>query len=72
MTLAIRVDWQDGAVHADRFRIGVDGKDVIGVTFLAKRIPGKRGLGNANRLGKSINYVISPENGEILRISGTK
>jgi hypothetical protein len=27
-----------------------------------------KGLGNANRLGKSINYVISPENGEILAI----
>ncbi|MGU7769648.1 hypothetical protein ACV229_05645 [Burkholderia sp. MR1-5-21] len=51
---------------------GVDGKDVIGVTFLAKLIPGKRGLGNANRLGKSINYVISPESGEILGVYGTK
>ncbi|WP_321873601.1 hypothetical protein [Burkholderia ubonensis] len=50
---------------------GVDGKDVIGVTFLAKLIPG-RGLGNANRLGKSINYVISPESGRILGIYGTK
>ncbi|WP_306426900.1 MULTISPECIES: hypothetical protein [Burkholderia] len=47
---------------------GVDGKDVIGVSFTAKFIPGMKGLGNANRLGKSINYVISPENGEILAI----
>lgn len=51
---------------------GVDGKDVIGVTFLAKLIPGKRGLGDANRLGKSINYVISPERGRILGVYGTK
>ncbi|WP_269765798.1 hypothetical protein [Burkholderia ubonensis] len=42
------------------------------MTFLAKLIPGKRGLGNANRLGKSINYVISPESGKILGICGTK
>ncbi|MGU7769646.1 hypothetical protein ACV229_05635 [Burkholderia sp. MR1-5-21] len=50
-----------------------EGEDnVISVTFMAKLIPGKRGLGNANRLGKSINYVISPESGEILGIYGTK
>ncbi|KVM59401.1 hypothetical protein WJ58_09280 [Burkholderia ubonensis] len=51
---------------------GVDGKDVIGVTFVAKLIPGKRGLGDANRLGNSINYVMSPESGRILGIYGTK
>ncbi|WP_232461065.1 hypothetical protein [Burkholderia ubonensis] len=51
---------------------GVDGQDVIGVTFVAKLIPGKRGLGDANRLGNSINYVISPESGRILGIYGTK
>ncbi|WP_260427194.1 hypothetical protein [Burkholderia stagnalis] len=51
---------------------GVDGKDVIGVTFLAKLIPGKRGLGNANRLEQSINYVISAESGKILGVYGTK
>ncbi|WP_175657252.1 hypothetical protein [Burkholderia ambifaria] len=51
---------------------GQDGKDAISVTFIAKLIPGKRGLGNANRLGKSVGYVISPESGEILRIYGTK
>ncbi|WP_256244151.1 hypothetical protein [Burkholderia ubonensis] len=42
------------------------------MTFLAKLIPGKRGLGDANRLGKSINYVISPERGRILGVYGTK
>ncbi|KVP01116.1 hypothetical protein WJ83_16255 [Burkholderia ubonensis] len=51
---------------------GVDGKDVIGVTFLAKLIPGQRGLGSANRLGKSISYAISPESGKILGAYGTK
>ncbi|MDF3079792.1 hypothetical protein [Burkholderia sola] len=46
--------------------------DVITITFVAKLIPGMRGLGNANRLGKSIHYVIAPETGEILGIVGTK
>ncbi|KAF1033239.1 MAG: hypothetical protein GAK33_06369 [Burkholderia lata] len=46
--------------------------DVIIVTFVAKLIPGMRGLGNANRLGKSIEYVISPETGEVLGVFGTK
>jgi hypothetical protein len=46
--------------------------DVIIVTFVAKLIPGMRGLGNANRLGKSIEYVISPETGEVLGVLGTK
>ncbi|MEC4769582.1 hypothetical protein [Burkholderia cenocepacia] len=35
--------------------------DVITITFVAMLIPGMRGLGNANRLGKSIHYVIAPE-----------
>ncbi|MPV60921.1 hypothetical protein CFB46_04190 [Burkholderia sp. HI2761] len=46
--------------------------DVITVMFVAKLIPGMRTLGNANRLGKSIHYVIAPETGEILGIFGTK
>ncbi|WP_193097352.1 hypothetical protein [Burkholderia sp. Z1] len=45
---------------------------VIGITFMAKLIPGMRGLGDANRLGKSIYYVISPETGEILGTYLTK
>ncbi|RQS26287.1 hypothetical protein DIE03_23265 [Burkholderia sp. Bp8992] len=45
---------------------------VIGITFMAKLIPGMRGLGNANRLGKSIHYVVSPETGEILGTYLTK
>lgn len=39
----------------------------VSVTFLAKLEPGKNGLGNANRLGKSITYVISKRTGAILR-----
>ncbi len=46
--------------------------DVATITFVAKLIPGMRGLGNANRLGKSIHYVIAPETGEILGRVGTK
>ncbi|WP_322082190.1 hypothetical protein [Burkholderia sp. BCC1972] len=46
--------------------------DVITITFMAKLTPGMRGLGNANRLGKSIHYVIASETGEILGIFGTK
>ncbi|WJN76519.1 hypothetical protein OH687_06630 [Burkholderia anthina] len=46
--------------------------DVITTTLVAKLIPGMRGLGNANRLGKSIHYVIAPETGEIRGIFGTK
>ncbi|MDN7881100.1 hypothetical protein [Burkholderia aenigmatica] len=46
--------------------------DVIIVTFTAKLIPGMRGLGNANRLGKSIEYVISPATGDVLEVFGTK
>ena len=46
--------------------------DVVTITCVAKLIPGMRGLGNANRLGKSIHYVIAPETGEILGIVGTK
>lgn len=45
---------------------------VITVTFLAKLIPRVRGLGNANRLGKSIEYAISPETGEVLGVFGMK
>ncbi len=45
---------------------------VIGITFMAKLIPGMRGLGDANRLGKSIHYVISPETGGILGTYLTK
>ncbi|OMG71373.1 hypothetical protein BW685_21485 [Burkholderia ubonensis] len=51
---------------------GEDGKNVIGVTFAAKLLPGQRGLGNVSKLGKSINYVISPESGEILDIHLTR
>ncbi|MCA7926605.1 hypothetical protein LGM35_29235 [Burkholderia cenocepacia] len=46
--------------------------DVVTITFVAKLIPGMRGLGNANRLGKSIHYVIAPETGEILGRVRTK
>ncbi|WP_230684487.1 hypothetical protein [Burkholderia cepacia] len=45
---------------------------VIGVTFLAKMPPGMRGLGNASPLGTSIEYVVSPETGEIPKVYLTK
>ncbi|WP_175920597.1 hypothetical protein [Burkholderia pyrrocinia] len=45
---------------------------VISVTFLAKMPPGMRGLGNASPLGTSIEYVVSPETGEILKVCLTK
>ena len=45
---------------------------VISVTFAVKMPPGMRGLGNASPLGTSIQYVISPETGEILRVYLTK
>ncbi|OXI27699.1 hypothetical protein [Burkholderia sp. AU15512] len=45
---------------------------VIRVTFSAKMPPGMRGLGNASPLGTSIQYVVSPETGEILRVYLTK
>ncbi|WP_412022576.1 hypothetical protein [Burkholderia cepacia] len=51
---------------------GSDGKDVIGATFGARVLPGQRGLGNISKQGKSINYVISPESGEILNIHLTR
>ncbi|MGU7776032.1 hypothetical protein ACV229_38495 [Burkholderia sp. MR1-5-21] len=40
--------------------------------FAARVLPGQRGLGNVSKLGKSINYVISPESGEILGIHLTR
>ncbi|MBN3732429.1 hypothetical protein G3N98_16035 [Burkholderia sp. Tr-20390] len=49
-----------------------DEENFISVAFVAKFIQGKRGLGNANRLGESINYLISPEDGKIVKIYGTK
>ncbi|UTV54817.1 hypothetical protein [Burkholderia arboris] len=45
---------------------------VITDAFPVKLIPRMRGLGNANRLGKSIEYAISPETGEVLGVFGMK
>lgn len=38
----------------------------ISITFLAKMQPGKKGLGNANRLGRSVTYVVSRSTGAII------
>ncbi|MDR6501446.1 hypothetical protein J2785_004623 [Burkholderia ambifaria] len=39
---------------------------------MAKMPPGMRGLGNASPFGTSIEYVVSPETGEILKVYLTK
>ncbi|RQR24161.1 hypothetical protein [Burkholderia sp. Bp9142] len=38
----------------------MDEHDVISVTFVARMLPGMRGLGNASPLGTSVKYVVSP------------
>ncbi|PIF73587.1 hypothetical protein CLU95_0683 [Variovorax sp. 54] len=55
-----------------RKRAGENGEDPAGVetievAFVANLRPGMKGLGNANRMGKSITYVLSAQTGEILR-----
>jgi hypothetical protein len=50
----------------DADAIGVDGTP-ISITFLAKMQPGKKGLGNANRLGRSVTYLISRKTGAIIK-----
>lgn len=44
---------------------GSDGTP-ISITFLAKMQPGKKGLGDANRLGRSVTYVVSRSTGAIV------
>ncbi|MGS0892886.1 hypothetical protein ACVBGC_10120 [Burkholderia stagnalis] len=39
MTLAIRIDWQSGAVHADRIRIEVDSNGPLGEEIQSLGLP---------------------------------
>ena len=49
-----------------------NGENTIGIAFVAKLEPGKKGLGNANRLGRSVIYIASKTTGEILREAATR
>nr|WP_274709113.1 hypothetical protein [Variovorax sp. S12S4] len=49
-----------------------NGENTIGIAFVAKLEPGKKGLGNANRLGRSVLYIASRTSGEILREAGSR
>jgi hypothetical protein len=49
-----------------------NGENTIGIAFVAKLEPGKKGLGNANRLGRSVLYIASKTSGEILREAGSR
>jgi hypothetical protein len=41
-------------------------KEVVTVAFVAKSEPGKRGLGNANSLGRGITYRVRKDSGEVV------
>ena len=52
-----------------RFTLSIDSEEdgrVIAVAFVARLIPGKRGLGSANRLGKGVTYRFSSEDGRLI------
>lgn len=49
-----------------------NGENTIGIAFVAKLEPGKKGLGNANRLGRSVLYIASKTTGEILREAASR
>lgn len=51
---------------------GEDGADTIEIAFSAKLPSGKKGLGNASKLGRSIMYIASRTTGEILREQGSR
>ncbi|SEM56337.1 hypothetical protein SAMN05518845_1433 [Variovorax sp. YR750] len=51
---------------------GEDGGDTIEIAFSAKLPRGKKGLGNASNLGRSIMYIASRTTGEILREQGSR
>ena len=52
-----------------RFTLSIESEEdgrVIAVAFVARLIPGKRGLGSANRLGKGVTYRFSSEDGRLI------
>jgi hypothetical protein len=49
-----------------------DSDDIYIVTFMGKLLPGKRGLGTANRIPGSATYFISKERWEIIKEQGMK
>lgn len=58
---------------AERKRQGENGEgDTIEIAFSAKLPRGKKGLGNASNLGRSIMYIASRTTGEILREQGSR
>jgi hypothetical protein len=51
------------------FTLTIESEDdgrVIAISFVAEMIPGKRGLGNANRLGKGVTYRFSGTDGRFI------
>jgi hypothetical protein len=49
-----------------------DSDEMYIVTFMGKLLPGKRGLGTANRVPGSVTYFISRENWKIIKEQGIK
>lgn len=41
-------------------------KEVITVSFVAKRVPGTKGLGSANSMGRGITYRVRRDSGEVV------
>jgi len=41
-------------------------KEVVLVSFVAKREPGKKGLGSTNSMGRGITYRVRRDNGEVV------
>ena len=41
-------------------------KEVVLVSFVAKREPGKKGLGSANSMGRGITYRVRRDSGEVV------
>ena len=41
-------------------------KEVVTVSFVAKRVPGMKGLGSANSMGRGVTYRVRRDSGEVM------